>query len=58
MTLSDLTDKLQSLCNEGLSDVKLTIDDHEEIEIENKPNQRTINIRKAHNGKHSLRTRI
>ena len=48
MTLSELTDKLQNLCNEGLSDLNITVDDHEKIEIEYKPNQKTINIRKAH----------
>lgn len=48
MTLLEFKDKLQNLCNEGLSDLRLTLDDHEEIEIEYKPNQKTINVRKAH----------
>ena len=47
MTLSELTDKLQTLCHEGLSEMNITVDDRECIEIEYKPNQKTINIRKA-----------
>ena len=48
MILSELTDKLQNLSNEGLADLKITIDGHEEIEIEYIPHKKTINIRKAH----------
>lgn len=48
MNLSELTSKLQSLCHEGLSELNVTIDDREDFEIEYKPNQKTINIRKAH----------
>ena len=47
MTLSELTDKLQALCNEGLSDLYITVDGKEEIEIEYIPGHKTINIRKA-----------
>ena len=48
MKLSELTDKLQSLCHEGLSELHVTVDDKDNIEIEYKPNQKTINIRRAH----------
>ena len=51
MNLSELTDKLQTLCHEGLSEMNVTVDGKEEIEIEYIPRQKTINIRKAHNGK-------
>lgn len=48
MKLSELTNKLQDLCHEGLSDLDITIDGADKIEIEYKPNQKTINIRRAH----------
>lgn len=48
MTLVEFKDKLQNLCNEGLSNLYLTVDGAEEIEIEYKPAQKAVNIRKAH----------
>lgn len=48
LNLSEFTNKLQDLCHEGLSDLKVTIDGKEEIEIEFMPSRKSINIRKAH----------
>ena len=46
--LSELTNKLQDLCHEGLSELTITVDGKEELEIEYIPQRNTINRRKAH----------
>ena len=46
MTLAEFTSKLQTLCHEGLSELTVTVDGKEHIEIEYKANQGIVNIKK------------
>ena len=46
--LSELANRLQDLCSEGLSELRITVDGKEEIEIQYDPQHQAINIKKAH----------
>lgn len=48
LNLKEFTNKLQDLCHEGLSELKLTVDGKEDVEIQYDPSHNAINIRKAH----------
>lgn len=48
LTLSELTNRLQDLCYEGLSKIKVTVEGKEDIEIQYDPNYISIDIRRAH----------
>ena len=47
LTLSDLTNRLQDLCHEGLSKMKVTVEGKEDIEILYDPDHNSIDIRRA-----------
>ena len=48
LNLSELTNKLQDLCHEGLAELKITVDGKEDIEIQYDPSHKAINLKKAH----------
>lgn len=48
LKLSELTNKLQDLCTEGLSELRVTVDGKDDVEIEYIPGHNIINIRRTH----------
>ena len=48
LNLSELTNKLQDLCHQGLAELKVTVDGKEDIEIQYDPSHNAINLKKEH----------